>query len=155
MVIAIILSSLAYYCADASASRTSYDGSLEAATEDCAQYRSASTADKSTFARADAALIAAVVVMIRAVAIIVVAGIPPTAASHALIVVAIVAVLGWKNAGDKKKRDGEDRCSELAHFRLDAGLRLTWRGNYLLSALTFYTRKSFVQIYLFYKELGA
>jgi hypothetical protein len=144
MVIAIILSSLAYYCADASASRTSYDGSLEAAAEDCAQYRSASTADKSTFARADAALIAAVVVMIRTVAIIVVAGIPPTAASHALIVVAIVAVLGWKNAGDKKKRDGEDRCSELAHFRLDAGLRLMRRGNYLLSAASIlYTRQIF------------
>ena len=92
--------------------------------------------------------------MIGTVAIIVVAGIPTTAASHALIVVAIVAVLSWKNAGDKKKRGGKDRCSELAHFYLDAGLRC-W-GNYLLSAASIFIHaESAMQIYLFYKELGA
>jgi len=60
--------------------------------------------------------------MIRTVAIIVIAGIPSTAASHALIVVAIVAVLGWKSGGRQSEGDEENRCSELAHLWLDAGL---------------------------------
>ena len=109
VVVAVALSSLAYYCSYACPCCSADDGSLEAATEDCAQSCTTCCADEGAFAGADAALIPAVVVVVGAIPVVVVVAVATASVAHALVVVAVIAVLGRKDAGHQQKRRKEDR----------------------------------------------
>jgi uncharacterized protein (DUF983 family) len=124
VVVAVALGGLAYYCAYAGPCRTAYDGSLEATTEDCAQDCSACRTDKGAFTGADAALIAAVIVVVGTIVVVVVVGVAAASVPHSLVIVAVIAVLGRKDGGRQKEGYKEERRSELAHLRLDAGFRV-------------------------------
>lgn len=122
MVVAIVafavLVGLAYDCADACASRAADDGSLEAAAEDSAEDGSAACANEGSFARPDAALIAAMVVVVVTAA---------AAVANSVIEVGIlISILCAGGHGEEAcgQHEGGDEYSfsYLHHAGLDAGL---------------------------------
>ena len=124
VVIALVLGGLAYDRTNAGASGSADDGALEATAEDCSQDRSACSSNEGAFAGADPTL--SMVIVVGTVVIVVVAVSAVASVAHAVVVgvVVIVVVLRGKKGSRQKERGDEERCSELAHLRLDAELAI-------------------------------
>src|SRR5579864_851489 len=82
---------LAYDSSDAGAGGAADNGSLEAVTEECAEYGSARSPDQGSFAWTDAALVAVTVVVPAVMVLIVV--VPPVVIVVSAVVAVGVAVL--------------------------------------------------------------
>jgi len=111
IVVAIILGGITYDRADAGSGRSADDGSLEAATEDCAKEGSAARADEGALTWANAALIAAMIVMIVAVIAVVVVVAAAAAVTHAIIKIVVVLRGDGEEARREQKWGNEDRSS--------------------------------------------
>jgi hypothetical protein len=128
MVVAVValavLIGLADDCTDSGSGCAADDGSLETAAKERAEDGSAASADESSFAGADSALIAISVIAVVAVVIVVVA---VTAAAHSVIEVGIlISILGAGSHREETcgqhERGDEYSFSYLHHLDLDASL---------------------------------
>jgi hypothetical protein len=123
IVLTFVLGGLANNRAYACACGPADKGALEAASEDCAERRTARSADKCAFARANPALLGrlAVVVMVVTIMTVVIVSAVTTAA-HSVVVSAIVVL---RKRGDDRssveERSDKDGFSKRAHLPLDAG----------------------------------
>lgn len=123
VIIALALCCLTDDCSDAGACGSADDGSFEAAAEERAENGSAACADESSFAWADSALIAPMVVVVSVVVVVIAA---VTAVTHSVIEVGIlISVLGAGSHREKTcgqhERGDEYSFSYLHHAGLDAG----------------------------------
>lgn len=98
VVVAVVLSGLANYRADAGACCSPDESALQAAAEDCTKNCATSAADKSALAGADTALIrglavivVVVVVVVRVPVVVVVAAV--SALAHAVVVGTVMLIL--------------------------------------------------------------
>lgn len=111
VVVAFVLRSLAYYCADAGSGRSADEGALHAAAKQRTKGRAAGSADEGSFTWADAALtmivVVLVVIVVTRVAVVVVVA-TASAIAHTVIVGTVVVVVvlrgHWNHAGRDQER---------------------------------------------------
>ena len=131
VVVAFVLGSLTYYCANAGSGSSADESALHAAAKQRTKGRAAGSADKGSFTWTDAALTMIVVVTVILMVVIVVARVAvivvvaaASAVAHAVIVGAVVVmvVLGGhgNHGGRDQERSEEKRFSKRAHLLLDA-----------------------------------
>jgi hypothetical protein len=122
VVVALILCGLSNNGADARTRCSANDGALQAAAKDCAEYRATSSTNQRALPGTNPALVAAMVVVVRAIVIVVIAVAPTPAAAHAAIVSTIVGMLCERgnHRRNKEERKNENCISKLAHVRIDA-----------------------------------